>query len=809
MQNINVNIVPDSYPQTIRYSQGDVGREFKINVVGFTIPTGATVKIQATKPSGFGFSVAGTVSGSSVSFTTTAVMTDEAGRFPAELEITKDSVVIGTANFIMWGEANPHPEGTTDGQQGTIIPELTLLVERVEAAASSVLDMEVVANTLPAGSQATYSYDEDLNKATFGIPQGEAGAGAAGVVASAYSASATYKVGDYVIHNSNLYRCTTAITTAEAFTAAHWTQIVLANDVSDLKTDLLEVSDTVYIEPTFVRMALDTSNIVEYSGSSAWYIPMRNGYKYKLKACNIADAGRLRIFVTNSIQPGSPYTLLESANYVYYEELNYEYVNNDDYKFLWVQMASTAPTVTIGKFIVEECDNTNDVRVGSKVIHRPNRESVYVVDSEYTMSGGNIVTLSNSSGHIIPCEKNTDYKIIVSGTHNRFYIGGVSGLYLERNSQYTVIYNSQNTETRSNDEEIIVNSGNYGFLVISSRYNIETKPTVKAYKISEPQYSIDGVPLFVLGENKLDMYGEFTSNDDVSLVSTYADLITLYDALVAQYPNYVTKNTLTSGSLTNYEYVFGTKNYNDVDGERNKDTVVSKPVILLLTGVHGDEKSSIMSTYSFLKSLCENKPYISQILQKCIIRVLPCVTPWGFNNDKRWNENGVNINRNFNADWVAQGEAFDYDYSGSSACSEDETKIAQGWIDDYIDDALLLIDFHNSGYENEVSYIGATNTLIGASDFKDGFREKIDDISGYWIASRKMISDTLIFEYTGQLNVAGSAQRYGTNKNKLSATLETSLNQNNSGLHSKYTIGVGAEVLYCVLLGAIKNLGTI
>lgn len=45
MQNINVNIVPDSYPQTIRYSQGDVGREFKINVVGFTIPTGATVKI--------------------------------------------------------------------------------------------------------------------------------------------------------------------------------------------------------------------------------------------------------------------------------------------------------------------------------------------------------------------------------------------------------------------------------------------------------------------------------------------------------------------------------------------------------------------------------------------------------------------------------------------------------------------------------------------------------------------------------------------------------------------------------------------
>lgn len=265
MQNINVNIVPDSYPQTIRYSQGDVGREFKINVVGFTIPTGATVKIQATKPSGFGFSVAGTVDGNAVSFTTTAIMTDEAGRFPAELEITKDSVVIGTANFIMWGEANPHPEGTTDGQQGTIIPELTLLVERVEAAASSVLDMEVVANTLPAGSQATYSYDEDLNKATFGIPQGEAGAGAAGVVASAYSASATYKVGDYVIHNSNLYRCTTAITTAEAFTAAHWTQIVLADDVSDLKTDLDGITEIVY---TTEAGYLDSNSTIHVASAS-------------------------------------------------------------------------------------------------------------------------------------------------------------------------------------------------------------------------------------------------------------------------------------------------------------------------------------------------------------------------------------------------------------------------------------------------------------------------------------------------------------------------------------------------------------
>lgn len=244
-QTINVDITPNNFQPTLNYSQGDVGRTFSIKIVsqyGDTLPAGATVKIQATKPSGFGFDVtADSVTDNVATFTTTAEMTDEWGRFPAQLDVTKDAVTIFSAKFLMVGAKNTHPEGTTDGSQGTIIPELTLLVERVEAAASSVLDMEVEAQTLPAGSLATYSYDEALNKATFGIPQGEAGAGAAGVTASAYSASRTYAVGEYVIHNNNLYRCTTAITTAEAFTAAHWTQVVLSDDVSDLKSEISDL----------------------------------------------------------------------------------------------------------------------------------------------------------------------------------------------------------------------------------------------------------------------------------------------------------------------------------------------------------------------------------------------------------------------------------------------------------------------------------------------------------------------------------------------------------------------------------------
>ena len=51
-------------------------------------------------------------------------------------------------------------------------------------------------------------------------------------LAPAYSSSITYGLGEYVVYNHVLYRCTTAIPTAEAWNSAHWTQVVLTEDIS-------------------------------------------------------------------------------------------------------------------------------------------------------------------------------------------------------------------------------------------------------------------------------------------------------------------------------------------------------------------------------------------------------------------------------------------------------------------------------------------------------------------------------------------------------------------------------------------------
>ena len=56
------------------------------------------------------------------------------------------------------------------------------------------------------------------------------------VIAPDYDSSQTYEVGDYVMHEDQLYVCNTAITTAEAWTADHWT-------LTDVEAELKKKAD--------------------------------------------------------------------------------------------------------------------------------------------------------------------------------------------------------------------------------------------------------------------------------------------------------------------------------------------------------------------------------------------------------------------------------------------------------------------------------------------------------------------------------------------------------------------------------------
>lgn len=131
-----IDLTPNaSYTETVSVSQDDVGREIVVDLykdgTAYTPTTGTTITMQGTKPSGLGYTITGTASGSSVTFLTTLEMTQEAGRFASEIVLTNGATVIGTANFALYVEKNPHPESTIDGT-GETMQNLTVRMDELE-----------------------------------------------------------------------------------------------------------------------------------------------------------------------------------------------------------------------------------------------------------------------------------------------------------------------------------------------------------------------------------------------------------------------------------------------------------------------------------------------------------------------------------------------------------------------------------------------------------------------------------------------------------------------------------------------------
>lgn len=60
-------------------------------------------------------------------------------------------------------------------------------------------------------------------------------------IAPSYDATATYDLGDLCIYNGNLYECITAISTAEEWTAAHWTQKTVAQELAGVGGSDIEI----------------------------------------------------------------------------------------------------------------------------------------------------------------------------------------------------------------------------------------------------------------------------------------------------------------------------------------------------------------------------------------------------------------------------------------------------------------------------------------------------------------------------------------------------------------------------------------
>lgn len=74
--------------------------------------------------------------------------------------------------------------------------------------------------------------------------------------------------------------------------------------------------------------------------------------------------------------------------------------------------------------------------------------------------------------------------------------------------------------------------------------------------------------------------------------------------------------------------------------------------LVLFSGIHGNEKQSVWALYHIVRAiLAGDGPIFEYLKHNVNIIVVPCVNPWGINNNERVNSRDVDINRNFPYGW--------------------------------------------------------------------------------------------------------------------------------------------------------------
>lgn len=173
-----------------------------------------------------------------------------------------------------------------------------------------------------------------------------------------------------------------------------------------------------------------------------------------------------------------------------------------------------------------------------------------------------------------------------------------------------------------------------------------------------------------------------------STMLTASSVYTMYDSLVTNFPEYVSKTLLGNEStgLPIYQYTFKPFRIPEVSSMYNGATAsyingnIKTRKIVMIGGVHGGEQQAVLAIYNFFNSLCSEWK-TSEILKKLRwnleIVIIPVVNPSGLGISSRFNANGKELNRYF-------------------PMSELEHQYLQSFINNNVD-ADFFIDIHNTG----------------------------------------------------------------------------------------------------------------
>lgn len=206
-------------------------------------------------------------------------------------------------------------------QTATIAGQVNTKAEQVSTNAQAAASSATAAQT--AAQTATTKAGEAAQSKTDAQTASQTTVNVLDSMAPEYSSSKTYAVGDLVIHDNQLYECSTAITTAEAWNASHWTVSTVENQITDLKEDLgvleVEYSDASLWESGGITAAAgeDSQNgnriRTGYISRAINRVNPANGYKVAIYAYSSSGV-YIGIYNGNGYQTNALYWYTSTVN---------------------------------------------------------------------------------------------------------------------------------------------------------------------------------------------------------------------------------------------------------------------------------------------------------------------------------------------------------------------------------------------------------------------------------------------------------------------------------------------------------------
>ena len=196
------------------------------------------------------------------------------------------------------------------------------------------------------------------------------------------------------------------------------------------------------------------------------------------------------------------------------------------------------------------------------------------------------------------------------------------------------------------------------------------------------------------------------------------DYYEMYDELMNKYPEYITKSLAGTDDFGNniYRYDFKPKNADFRKDLTDVPPTFNKPRIFLVSSTHGAEKTVIWALYNTMRLICDEwkKSEALEFLRwNAEFIVIPIICPTGYKNNTRKNGNGVDLNRNYPADWEnGPNDPSSESYRGTAPLSEKESQICYNIMAN--ENLTFAIDYHNFFAPAKTNYF---NWIIGSSPF--------------------------------------------------------------------------------------------